>query len=153
MNKVLSFTWSSNELAKAQNLQRQITQKDLQLTLLEIDNRYKPIFGYYNNSSNMLSLQSISIERNNLIYQRDNCISNAIDHALDIIMDDIQQNINPMFATGNLAINNIASFIMANQISFVLSLSVRIKLSQAIAKIANMGYNYYDLRYKLEKFK
>ncbi len=78
MNKVLSFTWSSNELAKAQNLQRQITQKDLQLTLLEIDNRYKPIFGYYNNSSNMLSLQSISIERNNLIYQRDNCISGII---------------------------------------------------------------------------
>jgi len=153
MNKVLSFTWSNNELAKAQNLQRQITQKDLQLTLLEIDNRYKPIFGYYNNSSNMLSLQSISIERNNLIYQRDNCISNAIDHALDIIMDDIQQNINPIFSTGNLAINNIASFIMANQISFVLSLSARIKLSQAIVKIANMGYNYYDLRYKLEKFK
>lgn len=152
MSKILSFTWSSNELAKAQNLQRKITQKDLQIDLLEIDNRYKPIFGYYN-SSNMLNLQSVSIERNNLISQRDNCISNAIDHALDIIMDDIQHNISPIFSTGNLAINNIVSFLMANRISFVLSLSTRIKLSQVIVKIANMGYNYYDLRYKLEKFK
>ena len=88
MNKILLFTLSSNELGNAQSIQRQIFQKDLQIELLNINNRYQPTLGY-NNNSNMLNLQNILLEKNKLISQRDNQLSNAVNYALDIVLDDI----------------------------------------------------------------
>ena len=72
MNKILLFTLSSNELGRAQSIQQQIHQKDLQLELLDINNKYRPVFGY-NNQPNILNQQTILLEKNSLISQRDVC--------------------------------------------------------------------------------
>ena len=123
MNKILLFTLSSNELGNAQSIQRQIFQKDLQIELLNINNRYQPTLGY-NNNSNMLNLQNILLEKNKLISQRDNHLSNAINYALDIVLDDIERKVNGLLSTGSMAINSIVSFVTAYRITFVLSFSV-----------------------------
>lgn len=150
MNKILLFTLSSNELGNAQSIQRQIFQKDLQIELLNINNRYQPTLGY-NNNSNMLNLQNILLEKNKLISQRDNHLSNAINYALDIVLDDIERKVNGLLSTGSMAINSIVSFVTAYRITFVLSFSVRVKLAQIMMKLLVPNYTYLDLKSQLDK--
>ena len=150
MNKILLFTLSSNELGNAQSIQRQIFQKDLQIELLNINNRYQPTLGY-NNNSNMLNLQNILLEKNKLISQRDNHLSNAVNYALDIVLDDIERKVNGLLSTGSMAINSIVSFVFAYRITFVLSFSVRVKLAQIMMKLLVPNYTYLDLKSQLDK--
>lgn len=150
MNKILLFTLSSNELGNAQSIQRQIFQKDLQIELLNINNRYQPTLGY-NNNSNMLNLQNILLEKNKLISQRDNHLSNAVNYALDIVLDDIERKVNGLLSTGSMAINSIVSFVIAYRITFVLSFSVRVKLAQIMMKLLVPNYTYLDLKSQLDK--
>lgn len=150
MNKILLFTLSSNELGNAQSIQRQIFQKDLQIELLNINNRYQPTLGY-NNNSNMLNLQNILLEKNKLISKRDNHLSNAVNYALDIVLDDIERKVNGLLSTGSMAINSIVSFVTAYRITFVLSFSVRVKLAQIMMKLLVPNYTYLDLKSQLDK--
>lgn len=150
MNKILLFTLSSNELGNAQSIQRQIFQKDLQIELLNINNRYQPTLGY-NNNSDMLNLQNILLEKNKLISQRDNHLSNAVNYALDIVLDDIERKVNGLLSTGSMAINSIVSFVTAYRITFVLSFSVRVKLAQIMMKLLIPNYTYLDLKSQLDK--
>jgi len=150
MDKLLIFTLSSNELRKAQSIQQQILQKDLQLELQDINNRYRPTFGY-NNYPNMLNRQSILLEKNHLISQRDESLSNAVNYALDILSDDIERKDNGLLSIGGMAINSIVSFVTAYRITFVLSFPVRIKLSQVMVKLFLPDYTYWDLKNQLEK--
>ena len=150
MDKLLIFTLSSNELRKAQSIQQQILQKDLQLELQDINNRYRPTFGY-NNYPNMLNRQSILLEKNHLISQRDESLSNAVNYALDILLDDIERKDSGLLSIGGMAINSIVSFVTAYRITFVLSFPVRIKLSQVMVKLFLPDYTYWDLKNQLEK--
>lgn len=150
MNKILLFTLSSNELGNAQSIQRQIFQKDLQIELLNINNRYQPTLGY-NNNSNLLNLQNILLEKNKLISQRDYHLSNAVNYALDIVLDDIERKVSGLLSTGSMAINSIVSFIAAYRITFVLSFSVRVKLAQVMMKLLIPNYTYLDLKSQLDK--
>ena len=149
MNKILLFTLSSNELRRAQSIQQQIHQKDLQLELLDINNRYRPVLGY-NNQPNMLNRQTILLEKNSLINQRDVCLSNAINYALDIVLEDIETKVNGLLSTGGMAINSIVSFVTAYRITFVISFSVRIKLSQIMVKLILPNYTYLDMKSQLD---
>ena len=149
MNKILLFTLSSNELGRAQSIQQQIHQKDLQLELLDINNRYRPVLGY-NNQPNMLNRQTILLEKNSLINQRDVCLSNAINYALDIVLEDIETKVNGLLSTGGMAINSIVSFVTAYRITFVISFSVRIKLSQIMVKLILPNYTYLDMKSQLD---
>ena len=150
MNKILLFTLSSNELGRAQSIQQQIHQKDLQLELLDINNRYRPVLGY-NNQPNILNRQTILLERNSLISQRDVCLSNATNYALDIVLEDIATKVNGLLSTGGMAINSIVSFVTAYRITFVISFSVRIKISQVMAKLLLTNYTYLNLKFQLDK--
>lgn len=150
MNKILLFTFSSNELSNAQIIQRQIFQKDLQIELLNINNRYQPTLGF-SNSSNMLNLQNMLLEKSRLISQRDNYLSNAISYALDIVQDDINQKVDGLISTGSMAINSIVSFITVHSITFALSFPVRVKLYQILAKLSIPDYAYWNLRIQLNK--
>ena len=140
---------SSNELARAQSIQQQIHQKDLQLELLDINNRYRPVLGY-NNQPNMLNRQSILLEKNSFISQRDVCLSNATNYALDIVLEDIETKVNGLLSTGGMAINSIVSFVTAYRITFVISFSVRIKLSQVMVKLILPNYTYLDMKSQLD---
>lgn len=150
MDKLLIFTLSSNELRKAQSIQQQILQKDLQLELLDINNRYRPTFGY-NNYPNMLNRQNILLEKNRLISQRDENLSNAVNYALDILSDDIERKDSGLLSIGGMAINSIVSFVTAYRITFALSFPVRIKFSQVMVKLFLPDYTYWDLKNQLEK--
>ena len=149
MNKILLFTMSSNELTRAQSIQQQIHQKDLQLELLDINNRYRPVLGY-NNQPNMLNRQTILLEKNSLINQRDVCLSSAINYALDIVLEDIETKVNGLLSTGGMAINSIVSFVTAYRITFVISFSVRIKLSQVMVKLILPNYTYLNMKSQLD---
>ena len=140
---------SCNELARAQSIQQQIHQKDLQLELLDINNRYRPVLGY-NNQPNMLNRQTILLEKNSLINQRDVCLSNAINYALDIVLEDIETKVNGLLSTGGMAINSIVSFVTAYRITFVMSFTVRIKLSQVMTKLLLPNYTYLSLKSQLD---
>ena len=150
MNKILLFTLSSNELGRAQSIQQQIYQKDLQLELLDINNKYRPVLGY-NNQPNILNRQTILLEKNSLISQRDVCLSNATNYALDIVLEDIETNVNGLLSTGGMAINSIGSFVTAYHITFVISFSVRMKISQVMAKLLLANYTYLNLKFQLDK--
>lgn len=150
MDKLLIFTLSSNELRKAQSIQQHILQKDLQLELLDINNRYRPTFGY-NNYPNMLNRQNILLEKNHLISQRNESLSNAVNYALDILSDDIERKDSGLLSIGGMAINSIVSFVTAYRITFVLSFPVRIKLSQVMVKLFLPNFTYLDLKNQLEK--
>ena len=140
---------SSNELTRAQSIQQQIHQKDLQLELLDINNRYRPVLGY-NNQPNMLNRQTILLEKNSLINQRDVCLSSAINYALDIVLEDIETKVNGLLSTGGMAINSIVSFVTAYRITFVISFSVRIKLSQVMVKLILPNYTYLNMKSQLD---
>ena len=149
MNKILLFTLSSNELRRAQSIQQQIHQKDLQLELLDINNRYRPVLGY-NNQPNMLNRQSILLEKNSFISQRDVCLSNATNYAIDIVLEDIETKVNGLLSTGGMAISSIVAFVTAYRITFVMPFSVRIKLSQVMVKLLLPNYTYLDMKSQLD---
>ena len=99
----------------------------------------------------MLNLQNILLEKNKLISQRDNHLSNAVNYALDIVLDDIERKVNGLLSTGSMAINSIVSFVTAYRITFVLSFSVRVKLAQIMMKLLIPNYTYLDLKSQLDK--
>jgi hypothetical protein len=55
-----------------------------------------------------------------------------------------------LLSTGGMAINSIVSFITAYRITFAMSFSVRIKLSQVMVKLFLPNYTYLNLKFQLD---
>lgn len=64
MNNNQLYLNSSNELMQVRNIQRQISQKELELQLLDINDRYNS-YNPYSYSSNSIKRQSIEMELSN----------------------------------------------------------------------------------------
>ena len=126
---------SSNELMQAKNYQSQISQKEFEIKLMDINSRYssnrEP--DYITN----LQRQSIKSDINNLLYYRNQHLCNAIDNSLDLAINESQDNF--FYSMAYLAINSINSFIrMQNGINFNLPFNIAVKLSQAYLQITNV---------------
>ena len=134
-NTTMLYQNSSNELMQAKNYQSQISQKEFELRLMDINSRYSS-----NREPDYITnfqKQSIQSEIDNLIYSRNRHLCNAIDSALDLAMNESQDS--AFFSMAYLAINSINSFIrMQNGINFNLPFNVTFRLSQAYLQITNV---------------
>ena len=118
---------SSNELMQAKNYQSQISQKEFEIRLMDINSRYssnrEP--DYITN----LQRQSIKSDINNLAYNRNMHLCNAIDSALDLAINESQDGV--FYSMAYLALNSINSFIrIQNGINLNLPFNIAVKLSQ-----------------------
>ena len=146
MNNQMIYKQSSDALYQAREIQALIQNKDLQIELWQINQRYNQ------GVSDVLTYQNILLERSNLIVRRDASLSLALDLALILIQNDISNEVSGVWSTGNMALKNVMSFVDMNRVGYsFVSFSTRIKLRQIAATLVTKGYDFFDLRYNIEK--
>ena len=140
------YKQSSDALYQAREIQTLIQNKDLQIELWQINQRYNQ------GVSDVLTYQNLLLERSNLIVRRDASLSLALDLALILIQNDISNEVSGVWSTGNMALKNVMSFVDMNRVGYsFVSFSTRMKLRQIAATLVNKGYDFFDLRYNIEK--
>ena len=101
----------SNALMQAKNYQSQISQKEFEMKLIDINSRYSSNNYYYNE----LQKQKIELEILTLRNNRNNNIFNAIDYALELTQIEIRNN--ALYSMAYLAINSITSYLRIQKVS------------------------------------
>ena len=146
MNNQMIYKQSSDALYQAREIQALIQNKDLQIELWQINQRYNQ------GVSDVLTYQNLLLERSNLIVRRDASLSLALDLALILIQNDISNEVSGVWSTGNMALKNVMSFVDMNRVGYsFVSFSTRMKLRQIAAALVTKGYDFFDLRYNIEK--
>lgn len=147
MNNQMTYNQSSDALFQAREMQTLIQNKDLQIELCQINQRYNQ-----GTLTDALTYQNLLLERSNLIVRRDASLSLALDLALILVQNDISNDVAGIWSTGNMALKNIMSFVDMNRIGYsFVSFSTRMKLKQIAATLVTKGYDFFDLRYNIEK--
>lgn len=114
----------SNALMQAKNYQSQISQKEFEMKLIDINSRYSS-----NNYYNELQKQKIELEILTLRNNRNNNIFNAIDYALDLTQIEIRNN--ALYSMAYLAINSITSYLRIQMVSdLILPFHLQSKLTR-----------------------
>lgn len=143
----MTYKQSSDALFQAREMQTLIQNKDLQIELCQINQRYNQ-----GTLTDALTYQNLLLERSNLIVRRDASLSLALDLALILVQNDISNNVAGIWSTGNMALKNIISFVDMNRIGYsFVSFSNRMKLAQISASLVTKGVEFFDLRYNIEK--
>lgn len=143
----MTYKQSSDALFQAREMQTLIQNKDLQIELCQINQRYNQ-----GTLTDALTYQNLLLERSNLIVRRDASLSLALDLALILVQNDISNDVAGIWSTGNMALKNIMSFVDMNRIGYsFVSFSTRMKLKQIAAILVTKGYDFFDLRYNIEK--
>lgn len=141
---------SSNALLQARNAQAQISQKELEMKLLEINNQYN-----YNNpysySFDSMKKQGIEMEISNLKNNRDMNINYATDYAL-ILIEQEMANKNS-FSMAAIAVDSINSFISSYNIDFKLSISIQMKITEVSFKLQSSGMGHLGLKSAIDRLK
>ena len=146
MNNQMIYKQSSDALYQAREIQALIQNKDLQIELWQINQRYNQ------GVSDVLTYQNLLLEHSNLIVRRDASLSLALDLALILIQNDISNEVSGVWSTGNMALKNVMSFVDMNRIGYsFVSFSNRMKLAQISASLVTKGVEFFDLRYNIEK--
>lgn len=146
MNNQMIYKQSSDALYQAREIQALIQNKDLQIELWQINQRYNQ------GVSDVLTYQNLLLERSNLIVRRDASLLLALDLALILIQNDISNEVSGVWSTGNMALKNVMSFVDMNRVGYsFVSFSTRMKLRQIAATLVTKGYDFFDLRYNIEK--
>ena len=147
MNNQMTYKQSSDALFQAREMQTLIQNKDLQIELCQINQRYNQ-----GTLTDALNYQNLLLERSNLIVRRDASLSLALDLALILVQNDIYNDVAGIWSTGNMALKNIMSFVDMNRIGYsFVSFSNRMKLAQISASLVTKGVEFFDLRYNIEK--
>lgn len=112
MNRNTLYQTSSTELTLAKGYQSQVSRKEFEIQLLDIDIQYS---SYNGNNSNFKKIQRQNIESEiiNLKEYRNTHIYNAIDYALQLAGIEIRDNV--VFSMASIAINSINSFLTIYQ--------------------------------------
>ena len=82
------YTNAFNDLESARNCQNSISQKEMELQLININSNYSSFDNSYQNN---MKKQSLKIEIMNLINKRNNYINNSIGYALTIAEKEVQE--------------------------------------------------------------
>lgn len=147
MNNNQLYINSSNELMQARNIQLQISQKELELQMLDINTKYS----YYDSySSNNIKRQNIELEIINLKNNRDTHLGFAIEAALLLAEWDIRNN--NAYSMSGVAISSINSFLQSQKIDFRLQYSTQAKLSQ-ISSLLYTNSNFTNLSSEITRLK
>jgi hypothetical protein len=146
------FVYSSNELTYARNIQQQISQKEFEIKLVDINNKYTSLQDsssyYYNQQRKSIAEKEIS----NLKTQRDRYINNSLTYALELAENEITSKYT--FSMAAIAISSIRSFISINNVeNLVLVLPVIVKISTIWYQLQMNPTEFSSLRTEITNLK
>lgn len=150
MNSNYLYNMSSNELMQARNLQLQISQKELELKLVDINGRYNSYEPY---SSDRINRQSIEMEISTFRNNMDIHINNAISYALLLAEQDIRSNHTYSISMAAYAIDSICSFLTSYKDNFKPSFLAQMKLHELSSQLMLSGINMLNLNNAINKLK
>ena len=112
----LLYTNAFNDVELARNYQISISQKEMEINMIDINSRYSSFDNVYLNN---IKKQTLELDIINLKNNRDKYINSAISYALTIADNEIQENNSLSVAT--IVIGAISSFISTIKDSFNIS--------------------------------
>lgn len=137
-----------NDIESARNYQISISQKKMEIQMIDINNMYSSYDNIYLNS---MKKQNLEMEISNLINIRNNHINNAIYNALTIAENEFQEN--STYSVATIVINSIVSFISTIENGFGLSFTNRSRLSKLLMSLSIFDTNMFQLKSALEALK
>lgn len=145
------FIDSSNALASAEKEQRKISQKEFEIKLADINNRYSATSGsssyYYNQQKKMLLETEVSSYKN----QRDNYINVALLYALTLGELEVMRN--ETYSRASIALASICTFLTIQNIHISLSYSVIQKIFSLSSILTLHPSDFFSLRQSLNNLK
>ena len=150
MDKNMLYHKASHELMSAKQCQSQISQKQFELQLLDINSRYKT--DNISAFSSIAQKQSIYSTIANLKNIRNNYIYNAIEASLDLCNIELSEN--NSFSMASIALNAIISFIQG-KISAELNIpfTLRVKISQIYFNSISINSQNISLKIEIQRLK
>lgn len=143
----------SNELRQANNCQMQISQKEFELQLIDINLKYGNSDSE-RNIQNLFKQNNIKVSLHSIENERNTYLTHAIIYALQLAEYEIGNSKNIVFPMAYLALNSINSFISSYNINLDLSLFIRSKISYVSNKlILESNLNLINLRTEIDKLK
>ena len=142
---------SSNEVRNAENAQQRISQKELEIQLVDINSRYmssRDASSYYYNQQKK---QLLEIEISSLKSQRDGNINMALLYALMLAERELIER--PIFSSASIALANICSFLKIQSIPFVASYLIIMKISTLYTQLQRDLSGFVSLRRELANLK
>ncbi len=139
MDENILYKNSSNALMQARFSQSQISQKEFELRLTEINNQYSP-YNANNPYVNLMQKHSIESEITRLKSERDNHVLSAINYAIQLAIIESQNN--NVFSMAYLAISSINSFLSSEKDpSLSLPFALQSNISQLYFQLTNSLQN------------
>jgi len=142
---------SANELTNAELVQQRISQKELEVQLVDINSRYlsnQDASSYYYNQPQK---QLLEIEISSLKSQRDGNINMALLYALMLAERELIER--PIFSSASIALANICSFLKIQNIPFVASMPLVLKISRLYSQLSMIPTGFISLRRELTNLK
>lgn len=151
MNNQYLIQFSSNGLTNANNIQQQISQKEFEIKLVDINSAHMSIqdvgMYYYNRQRKQL----LEMEISTLISQRNNHINDALTYALMIAEGEL--SLPTSFSIAVVLLANIRSFLTIQNISFTASLPIIMKISLLQSQLQKKNIGFASLRQELLNLK
>ena len=144
----LLYTNAFNDVELARNCQISISQKEMEINMININSRYSSFDNVYLNN---IKKQSLELDIINLKSNRDKYINSAISYALTIADNEIQENNSLSVAT--IVIGSISSFISTIKDGFNISIVNRSNLSFMSSKLLLSGISMFQLKNAIEGLK
>ena len=144
----LLYTNAFNDVELARNYQISISQKEMEINMININSRYSSFDNVYLNN---IKKQSLELDIINMKSNRDKYINSAISYALTIADNEIQENNSLSVAT--IVIGSISSFISTIKDSFNISIVNRSNLSLMSSKLLLPGISMFQLKNAIEGLK
>lgn len=142
------YTNAFNDIESARNCQNSISQKEMELQMININSKYS---SFDNSYLNNMKKQFLEMEIMNLMNKRNNYINSSIGYALTIAEDEIQENNGISVAA--IVIGTISSFISNIKDSFNISIVNRSNLSLMSSKLLFSGLDMLQLKNAIERLK
>ena len=144
----LLYTNAFNDIELARNCQISISQKEMEINMININSRYSSFDNVYLNN---IKKQSLELDIINMKSNRDKYINSAISYALTIADNEIQEN--NTFSTAAIVIGSVSSFISTIKDSFNISIVNRSNLSLMSSKLLLPGISMFQLKNAIEGLK
>ena len=142
------YTNAFNDIESARNCQNSISQKEMELQMININSKYS---SFDNSYLNNMKKQSLEMEIMNLKDKRNNYINSSIGYALTIAVDEIQENNGISVAA--IVIGTISSFISNIKDSFNISILNSSSLSLISSKLLFSELDMFQLKNAIERLK
>lgn len=142
------YTNAFNDIESARNCQNSISQKEMELQMININSKYS---SFDNSYLNNMKKQSLEMDIMNLKDKRNNYINSSIGYALTIAVDEIQENNGISVAA--IVIGTISSFISNIKDSFNISILNSSSLSLISSKLLFSGLDMFQLKNAIERLK